>query len=101
VTPVSWHPLARRELFEASAYYEGEPEGLGEVFLDEVQQGLEHLKFHPRIGREVLSEVRRFLVSRFPYSIVYRIEKYRRRERIFVLAVAHQKRRPRYWAKRV
>ena len=86
---------------EASAFYQGESEGLGEVFLDEVQQGLEQLKVHQRIGREILPEVRRFLVSRFPYSIVYRIANDRRRERIFVLAVAHQKRRPRYWAKRV
>lgn len=101
MSPVSWHPLARRELLEASAFYEGESEGLGEVFLDEVQETLEHLKLHPRVGRKVLPEVCRFLVSRFPYGIVYRIERNRQRERIFVLAVAHQKRRPRYWAKRV
>ena len=40
-------------------------------------------------------------MSRFPYSLIYRIEKVGQRDQIFILAVAHQKRRPRYWAKRI
>jgi len=99
--PVSWHPIARRELFDATAFYERESTGLGEIFLDEVQEALGHLKHHPRVGRELLPEIRRFLVSRFPYSLIYRIEKVGQRDQIFILAVAHQKRRPRYWAKRI
>lgn len=101
MTPASWHPLARRELLEASAFYEAESEGLGAMLLDEVQHALERLGHHSRVGREVLPEVRRLLVSRFPYSIVYRIERDQGRDRIFILAVAHHKRRPRYWARRV
>lgn len=101
MTPASWHPLARRELLEASAFYEAESEGLGAILLDEVQNALERLGHHSRIGREVLPEVRGLLVSRFPYSIVYRIERDQRRDQIFILAFAHHKRRPRYWAKRV
>jgi plasmid stabilization system protein ParE len=101
VIPVAWHPLARRELFEASGFYDKESKGLGDIFLDEVQEALGHLKRHPRLGRELLPQVRRFLVSRFPYSLIYRIETDRRRSRIFILAVAHQKRRPRYWTRRV
>jgi hypothetical protein len=66
VTPVSWHPLARRELFEASDFYDKQSKGLGDIFLDEVQEALGHLKHHPRLGRELLPEVRRFLVLRFP-----------------------------------
>lgn len=98
---LAWHPLARSELFEATEFYEKESSGLGGLFLDRVQVALDHLRRHPRVGRELLPEVRRFLVLRFPYSLVYRIEAVRRQERIFILAVAHQKRRPRYWARRL
>ena len=97
---ITWHPLAKRELFEASAYYEGESKGLGDVFLDAIHHGIERLKLHPRTGREILGEIRWFLVGRFPYSLVYRIDADGRQERLFILAVAHQKRRPRYWAGR-
>ena len=100
MTPLSWHPLARRELFEASGFYDQESAGLGGIFLDEVDEALDHIKLYPRTGREVLPEVRRWLVSRFPYSIFYHIEKDHERERIFILAIAHQKKRPYYWARR-
>lgn len=102
MTPVSWHPLARQELFEASSFYDGESSGLGEVFLDAVEQALEHLRIHPEAGPVVLRQARRYLVARFPYSIIYRCdeEAASRRPRLFVLAIAHHKRRPRYWASR-
>jgi len=35
-------------------------------------------------------------MRRFPYSIVYRVET----EKVFVLAVAHLRRRPLYWRDR-
>ena len=99
--PVSWHALARRELFRASDFYEKESVGLGEVFLDAVALGIDHLKLHPRAGRKVLRESRRYLVARFPYSIVYRVELSVQGNQLFILAVAHQKRRPLYWTHRV
>lgn len=101
MTSVGWHPLAQRELFKESAFYDGESKGLGGIFLDEVQEALEHLKRHPRAGRRLARPVRRFIVSRFPHSLIYRIEKDQGRDRIFILAVAHQKRRPGYWARRL
>jgi plasmid stabilization system protein ParE len=40
---------------------------------------------------------RRYLLRRYPFSIVYRVEP----SRILVVAVAHGHRRPRYWKSRV
>lgn len=102
MTAVWWHPRARRELFEACAFYDAESEGLGEIFLSAIEQGIDVLKLQPQAGAKVLRETRRFVVARFPYSIVYRIGKVPDREqpRLFILAVAHHKRRPRYWAQR-
>jgi plasmid stabilization system protein ParE len=101
VIRVGWHPLARLELFEASGFYEGEAEGLGEIFLGAVEQGLERLRLHPRAGRKVLGQIRRYVVVRFPYSVLYRVEEDLQSDCLFILAVAHHKRRPHYWAKRI
>ena len=40
---------------------------------------------------------RRFLLRRFPYSVVYRVEP----TRIVVVAIAHAHRRPGYWTPRL
>jgi len=89
-----------RELFEASGFYDGESEGLGDLFLDDVEQVLKRLKVHPRMGRVLLSAIRQHPLRRFSYSLVYRLEEEPSGEQIFILAVAHHKRRPRYWAPR-
>jgi toxin ParE1/3/4 len=40
---------------------------------------------------------RRYLLRRFPFSVVYRIES----ARILIVAIAHGSRRPGYWAARL
>jgi plasmid stabilization system protein ParE len=40
---------------------------------------------------------RRYLLQRFPFSIVYRVED----RRILIVAVAHARRRPGYWQARI
>jgi plasmid stabilization system protein ParE len=39
---------------------------------------------------------RRFVLDRFPYTILYRV----REDEVFVTAIAHQSRRPGYWRRR-
>lgn len=39
---------------------------------------------------------RRYLLRRYPYSVVYQIEEHR----VVILAVAHARRRPGYWKSR-
>ena len=51
----------------------------------------------PAAGFEVRPAVRRRIVRRFPYSILYTLEG----DEVVVLAVAHQSRRPGYWTRRV
>lgn len=101
MTPVAWHPAARRELFEASAFYAGESPGLGGLFLDAVENASNRLATHPRSGPEIRPGTRRFMVSRFPYSLIYCIDELRGENRVLVLAVAHQKRWPGYWEGRL
>ncbi|MEZ4311201.1 MAG: type II toxin-antitoxin system RelE/ParE family toxin [Polyangiaceae bacterium] len=91
--PVVFHPLAEEELNEAAAYYAEARPGLGEAFLNEAQRALDALSHSPLAGTTVDRDVRWWLLSRFPYSILYRALP----DHIRVLAVAHQKRRPLYW----
>ena len=56
---VSFHRLARKELIEAAAYYEGESEGLGFSFIDAVEHATESIdpaSINPVIARTVSSE---------------------------------------------
>jgi len=91
-----FHPAASEEIVETTAYYEGEVPGLGDRFIAEVERIVEVLCDQPNIGQSVGEELRRIILARFPYSLIYSIES----ERIWVIAVAHHRRRPGYWQER-
>ena len=94
--PVSFHPLAERELNDAARYYDIESRGLGSAFLDAVQQTCMSILDHPQSGSVVVGVVRRRLIRRFPYALLYSCES----GSIRVLAVMSHKRRPMYWVGR-
>ena len=93
---VVFHELAEEELNEAAAYYAQARPGLGDAFLAEAHRAVDALASSPLAGTVVDRDVRWWLLSRFPYSILYRARP-DRPDHIRVLAVAHQKRRPLYW----
>ena len=72
---VSFHRLAELELNEAATYYELEKPGLGARFLTEVDRCVESLVKNPRAGGIVLGDVRRRLIRRFPYALLYTIRR--------------------------
>ena len=88
-----FHPAASDETVETTAYYEGEIQGLGDGFITEVEKVIGVLSDQPEIGQKVGGEFRRIILARFPYSLIYGIES----DRIWVVAVAHHRRRPGYW----
>ena len=93
---IARHPLAKRELFEAQDFYENRAAGLGAAFLETVETATANIRRYPHSGSAVDTVLRQSRVVRFPYSLIYRVEE----ERLFILAVSHDKRRPRYWAGR-
>lgn len=90
---LSFNRLAERELAEAVEYYDEESPGLGERFLEEVRHSTLLLQRYPYAAPKVLGSTRRFVLPLFSYSLLYQVFD----DRIRVLAVAHQKRHPRYW----
>lgn len=91
--PVAFHEAAERELSEAAAFYEAECPGLGGSFLAEVEAALQSLGLFPEGGPLLRGGIRRKVLLRFPYTLLYSL----RNEQIRILAVAHEKRRPCYW----
>ena len=85
--------ISQRELDDAVAWYDGQAEGLGMEFLDELDRAVRRIAAYPFSGMEIDPGLRRCLLARFPYAIIYGI----RAKTIVVLAVAHLHRKPRYW----
>ena len=93
---LEFHPDAEMELGEAAAYYEERVTGLGERFGREVEHFTALLLDHPDIGAEIEPGLRRFVLDRFPYALIDCVAG----DVLYVLAVAHQRRRPGYWRER-
>lgn len=91
------HEEADAEFVEASRRYDVESEEVGAAFEVEVERGVDWIVEHPEASPVTRGQVRRKVLRRFPYSIFYALEP----DRIRVLAVAHHKRRPGYWAHRL
>jgi plasmid stabilization system protein ParE len=92
-----FHPEAEAELLAAARFYEGKSKGLGLDFLAEVRQAARGIAARPNSGRKFSRRLRRILVPRFPYGLLYRVEP----ALVFIVAVAHLHRRPGYWLRRL
>ena len=90
---VSFHELAEFELNDAIVYFENEREGLGLRFLLAVQEAVGHIQQHPQASPVIIEDLRCKVLRRFPYSIIFSIKP----DRVRILALANQKRRPFYW----
>jgi toxin ParE1/3/4 len=92
----SFHPEAEAEFKEAIDYYEECEQGLGYDFSIEVFAGIQNIISYPTAWPVIEEDVRRCLVNRFPYGIIYSIEQ----DGIFILAVMHLRHHPDYWKNR-
>lgn len=93
---VEFHPEADVEFQHAIDYYEVRKPGLGTEFYLEVRSALGRIEQFPEAWPAVERTVRRCLVNRFPYAVLYTIEE----DGIFILAVMHTRRDPDYWKHR-
>jgi|SRR5438067_971166 len=91
------HDEAKAELVEAAAYLESQRRSYGDRFIDAVESAREFVINHPRSGHPVAFDVRTWPVNGFFYSIVYTLEG----DEVFIIAVAHHRRRPGYWRARL
>jgi plasmid stabilization system protein ParE len=87
---------ALREIGEAQEWYELQSSGLGEELLAAMELQLKRLAQAPLLYAEVIPNVRRALLPRFPYGLFYAV----RGDLIHVLAVLHNVRHPKRWPTR-
>jgi hypothetical protein len=88
---------AKSEILEASSYYELQANGLGQDFLNCIEDSLDILKDDPLRYPIVRNNVRRTLVKRFPFCLLYQVDG----NEILILAVMHLRKHPTYWTKRI
>lgn len=84
------------EFREAVRYYEDKAPGLGVAFIVEVHRGAAAVVSQPDVGSPVDEDQRKFVLRRFPYSLIYAVGG----DEVLITAVAHHRRRPFYWSRR-
>ena len=88
---------AERELDEAVVVLEGTRPDRGMEFLEALESTLLMICQYPDIGKKVGRHLRLWAMPDWPYQIVYSLEG----DVIMVWVLAHEKRKPGYWRKRV
>ena len=89
---VTYYPAAEGELIEIARFYERRVTNLGAEFLKAIDQAVAAIAQDPKRWRIVDSDVRRYLMRRFPFAIYYRTLT----DQLRILAIKHHSRHPNY-----
>lgn len=100
--PINLTGEASDELRNASLWYEDRRAGLGLAFVAAVDRAIDRVARWPRTGALIEGvgselEIRRMPVERFPYYVAYVVHE----GGATIVAMAHERRRPRYWIERL
>jgi len=94
---VRYHQGAVTDVKSAMAWYRGRSPKAASDFIEELDWAVETIREAPERWPLGNSNTRRFLLWRFPFSIIYSEQE----AVIIIWAVAHTSRRPEYWARRL
>lgn len=94
---IRFHPLALKELHAAARWCDRQRPGLGSKLVEAVEGTLMRIRATPQQGTPYLFRTRRFILKRFPYSTVYLAVD----PLSHVVAIAHHRRAPGYWRRRL
>ena len=94
---VTYLDPAQEELMAAARYYEKQRSGLGPRFLEATKELTIRIQENPLSGKVVYKKIRRRLVKKWPYTILYRVDP----DEIAIVAVMHKRRSPDYWHDRI
>jgi plasmid stabilization system protein ParE len=90
-------PEAKAEFDNDADRYEFQQTGLGVNFVVKVREVLQRIAANPRLHAVVYRDVRKAVVKRFPYVVLYREVS----AEVIVIAVFHTSRNPSDWQSRV
>jgi len=92
-----FHKDAKFEFKESINYYHEINAALGLDFIAEVKKSLNQIKAHPTAWIILGGNIRRALVNRFPYSVLYKTNS----KQIYIIAIMNLHRKPDYWKERL
>jgi plasmid stabilization system protein ParE len=92
-----FHPEAQIEFSESVLYYSEKNLKLGTAFYTEIENVICKITKNPAMFTTIEEDIRRCLMKRFPYGVLYTIEE----DYILILAVMHFSRDPSYWKHRI
>ncbi len=95
--PLSIRSEAREEIDAAFEWYYRRSPQAADAFLTEIGASLAQIVSHPQLYPAYTKNTRRRILERFPYSVIFQ----EMEDIILVIALAHAKRRPSYWAGRL
>ena len=91
--PVELHPKAVEEARAIRLWYFEQSRLAASVFVVELDKAIELIGQNPMTWLPYVHGTRRYLMRRFPFSVVY-VEV---GDRVQIIAIAHARRRPGYW----
>jgi len=91
-----FHPDIEIEVKSSYQWYQEQAYGLGNDFMHELENAYEAIEELPNTWPKFQFGYRRFLLSKFPFSIIYSAKE----TPPFVIAVMHNSRKPGYWLER-
>lgn len=94
---ITFHPDVVNEIKSSYAWYQNQAKGLGDDYLTELETSYQTIVELPNTWPKFQKGFRRFLLGKFPFSIIYRFTG----NTIFVVAVMHNSRKPGYWLERL
>jgi plasmid stabilization system protein ParE len=91
------HPEAVDEAQAAAQWYRERSALAADAFLAELDLAVERIAENLEMYPHYIRGTRRYLLQRFPFYLVYREHP----EKLELVAIAHGRRRPGYWKKRI
>ena len=95
--PYKFHPAAEEEFNRSIDWYNQKQAGIGNDFARNVRECISRIRHNPLSGYVSEHGTRTQLVAAYPYKLVF--GEYG--GRIWIIAVAHTSRHPRYWHRRM
>jgi toxin ParE1/3/4 len=90
-------PQAWFDLVGAMLWYDSKRQNLGREFFNDFEVAIERIKTNPNAFREIMPEVKRILIKRFPYKVFYTVTE----NTIYIIGVAHAQRSNTFVKKRL
>ena len=91
---ILFHPSTLEEVKTSFDWYQEQVDGLGADFIQELDEAFNSIQSLPDTWPKMGKSHRRFVLSRFPYSVVYKVLN---DETVYVVAIMHNHRKPGYW----